>query len=164
MNKNLNLAIGAVMALGAFSAPSLAADVGVSINAGQPGFYGVIDLGDAPRPRVYYSQPVIVEHERVRQEPIYLHVRPGESRHWNRHCHEYNACDRRVYFVNHDWYDQVYVSHYRQRHQDERGDGRRDHGDGDHHERDDRGDGHGNKGHGNDNDNGSGNGSNKRHD
>ena len=32
-------------------------------------------------------------------QPIYLHVPPGHARHWEKHCHEYNACYRPVYFV-----------------------------------------------------------------
>ena len=40
-------------ALFAITIPAaLAADVGVSVNVGQPGFYGRIEIGDAPRPRL----------------------------------------------------------------------------------------------------------------
>ena len=35
-------------ALAAMTLPALAADVGVSISIGQPGFYGHIDIGDFP--------------------------------------------------------------------------------------------------------------------
>ena len=35
---------------GAFAAPTFAADVGVSITVGQPGFYGQLDIGNAPPP------------------------------------------------------------------------------------------------------------------
>ncbi len=39
-----------------------AADVGVSISIGQPGFYGRIDIGRFPQPQVIYAEPrVIVE-------------------------------------------------------------------------------------------------------
>ena len=47
--------------LAVVSLPSFGADVGVSVNVGQPGFYGRIDIGNAPPPRVIYAQPVIVQ-------------------------------------------------------------------------------------------------------
>ena len=49
---------GAVLATLLGSA--LAADVGVSVNIGQPGFYGRIDIGNVPQPRVIYAAPVII--------------------------------------------------------------------------------------------------------
>lgn len=121
MNKTHLSAAGALLALVAYSSPTLAADVGVSLNVGQPGFYGQINIGDAPRPRIIYAQPVVIERQLVRQEPIYLHVRPGHARNWKGHCHEYSACGQRVYFVNDNWYNTVYVDHHRQRYeQDQR--------------------------------------------
>lgn len=155
MNKIFKLAIGAVMALGAYTTPSLALDVGVSLNIGQPGYYGRIDVGDAPRPRIIYAQPVIIDRVRVQPEPVYLHVRPGHARRWKRHCHEYDACDQRVYFVNDNWYETVYVDHHRQRHSDGRGEG---HGKSGRDNDNGRGEGHGNNGRGNDNGRGQGNG------
>jgi hypothetical protein len=49
--------LSAIIAAATFTAPALAADVGVSISIGQPGFYGQIDIGDYPQPRVLYAQP-----------------------------------------------------------------------------------------------------------
>ncbi|UUZ54881.1 hypothetical protein LP419_02460 [Massilia sp. H-1] len=37
------------------------AEVGVSINIGQPGFYGQIELGDFRAPPVVYAEPIIIE-------------------------------------------------------------------------------------------------------
>lgn len=99
-------------------APVFAADVGVAVTVGQPGFYGQIILGNAPAPEVINPQPVVVEPGPAPMAPIYLHVPPGYERHWGRHCHEYNACGRPVYFVGDNWYNNVYVPHYR-RHEDE---------------------------------------------
>lgn len=135
----------------ALHSPAAAAqDLGVSISIGQPGFYGSIDLGDAPPPRMIYREPIVVE--RVREyEPIYLRVPPGHAKHWRKHCHEYDACGRRVYFVRDDWYNRVYVPHYREVHGDrgwERRDGDRD---DDHDEGHGHGRGHGH-GHGHDRD------------
>jgi hypothetical protein len=90
---------------------ALAADVGVSISVGQPGFYGRIDIGNAPPPVLVYPQPVIIQPVRGAQ-PIYLHVPPGHAKDWRKHCGKYNACAQPVYFVKDDWYNTVYVPHY----------------------------------------------------
>jgi hypothetical protein len=45
---------------GACAAPAFAADVGVSISIGQPGFYGQIDIGSVPQPQLVYPQPVVI--------------------------------------------------------------------------------------------------------
>src|SRR5579872_6848077 len=79
----------------------------VSVNAvitGQvvPGVYGQVVIGNAPPPPVVYQQPVVIEPAPVGVapvEPIYLHVPPGHARNWRKHCHEYHACNRPVYFV-----------------------------------------------------------------
>ena len=39
---------------------------------------------------------------------------PGHEKHWNKHCHEYGACGRPVYFVRDGWYNDVYAPRYRQ--------------------------------------------------
>lgn len=99
-----------------FAAQALAADVGVSISIGQPGFYGQIDIGNYPRPEVVYAQPVVVAPViGVARPPIYLYVPPGHAKHWAQHCHEYRACGERVYFVNENWYNNTYVPAYRER-------------------------------------------------
>jgi hypothetical protein len=117
--------------LAAASLPAFAADVGVSINVGQPGFYGRIDIGDVPRPVLINPQPIVIEPVGVGRAPLYLHVPPGHARHWGKHCHEYHACGEPVYFVDDRWYNEVYVPRYRERHGDrgERRDDRRDWGD-----------------------------------
>jgi len=102
----------------AVSASAMAADVGVSINVGQPGFYGQIDIGNVPRPVLVAPQPVIVQAPVgvVAPAPVYLRVPPGHQKHWARHCAEYGACGRPVYFVREDWYNNVYVPRYRHDH------------------------------------------------
>jgi opacity protein-like surface antigen len=94
------------------SASALAADVGVSINIAQPGFYGRIDVGHFPQVQVVYPQPVIIAPSPVAviQQPIYLRVPPGHAKNWGRYCGGYNACGQRVYFVQEGWYNTVYVS------------------------------------------------------
>lgn len=141
------------LSLLAASSQLMAADVGVSVSIGQPGFYGHIDIGDT-RPQVIYARPVIIERAPavVVQEPLYLRVPPGHAKHWRDHCREYDACGRQVYFVRDTWYNNVYVPHYREQHGEyehqedrdrrgDRGDDRRERHDNGH------GEGHGN-GHG----------------
>ncbi len=93
-----------------------AADVGVSISIGQPGFYGQIDIGNYPRPVVVNPQPVIIQRGVTVVPPIYLRVPPGHIKHWKRYCHHYHACNRRVYFVQEKWYNNVYAPRYRAEH------------------------------------------------
>lgn len=110
MKRILFAAALAVAAVPAF------AGVGVSVNIGEPGFYGQIDLGDAPAPQVVYTQPVVVQRGVVGAEPIYLRVPPGYAKNWRHHCNEYNACGRPVYFVRNSWYSKQYVPYYHQHH------------------------------------------------
>jgi hypothetical protein len=101
------------------AAAAQAADVGVSISVGQPGFYGRIDIGDFPPPQVIYRRPVVVlpPPAAAVEEPVYLHVPPGHAKNWRKHCHKYDACGRPVYFVKNRWYNDVYVPQYRERHE-----------------------------------------------
>ena len=117
----------ATFLFGACAAPALAGDVGVSISIGQPGFYGQIDIGNVPRPQVVYAQPVVIQRvpEYASAPPIYLHVPPGHEKHWRKHCAQYNACGRPVYFVRDDWYNNEYVPRYRHRDDERHGDERR---------------------------------------
>lgn len=128
---NYRLFAAGLLTLGAITA-ARAQGVGVSINVGQPGFYGRIELGSAPPPQLVYSAPVVVErYQNEAPPPIYLHVPPGHERHWKQHCREYNACGVPVYFVRDRWYNDVYVNHYR----DHRGEyERHEHVDRDRHE------------------------------
>lgn len=99
---------------------ALAADVGVSVTVGQPGFYGRIDINNYPypQPRVIYREPILVERVYVEREPIYMRVPPGHAKKWHKHCHKYNACGERVYFVQDGWYRRDYVPQYLEYHGD----------------------------------------------
>lgn len=130
------------VAIANITTSALAADVGVSVNIGQPGFYGRLDIGDYPQPQVIYRQPRVIESLSVEERPpIYLHVPPGHAKHWDRHCREYDACGERVYFVRDDWYNREYAPRYREQHRDQDGD-RGDHGDRRDEHRDDHQDHH----------------------
>jgi len=129
------------LVVAAVTSPVLAADVGVSVQVGEPGFYGRIDIGDFPQPQLIYAKPVVIQRAPagVASEPIYLHVRPGHEKNWRKYCHKYNACGEPVYFVKDSWYNKEYVPRYREmhgrgqeeRHGDEHGEGHdHDHGNG----------------------------------
>ena len=100
--------------------PASAADVSASIGISQPGFYGQINIGDVPRPTVIYAQPVWIQRPpKVGYvQPIYVRVPPGHEKHWGKHCAEYGACGRPVYFVREDWYQTYYVPHYQAQNDD----------------------------------------------
>jgi len=119
--------------IGICAGPVIAGDVGVSITVGQPGFFGQINIGNLPQPQLVYPQPVVVRQapEFISAPPIYLHVPPGHEKHWSKHCAQYNACGRRVYFVRDDWYNNEYVPQHRH-HEDED----RDHDHGHHKDKD----------------------------
>lgn len=147
------LLIAAPLLAATLCSQAYAADVGVSVSIGQPGFYGQIDIGDFPRPALLYPQPVMIQPVPYGRPPVYLRVPPGHAKHWSKHCYQYGACGERVYFVRDDWYRREYVPRYRERHGDGdfRGGDRfyegRDRG-GDHDRDHDRGHGHGHGGHG----------------
>lgn len=138
------LLLTALLSVAAQYAPA-AVDVGVSINIGDPNFYGRIDIGDFPRPALVYERPVMIERVYDRT-PLYLRVPPGHAKHWEKHCREYDACGRPVYFVQERWYNDVYAPRYREHREDRREDRRDDRRDD---RWDDRGPGRGHdKGHG----------------
>ena len=107
-----------------FATPAFAADVGVSVNIGQPGFYGRLDIGDYPPPQVIYRRPIAIEQVPMESPPVYLRVPPGHAKHWRQHCREYNACGERVLFVQDKWYNREYVPRYQEQHRERREDGR----------------------------------------
>ncbi len=129
---------------------SMAANAGtpsISVNVSgeiSPGVYGEVQLGNAPPPPVVYAQPMIITKQSHYDDerPVYLHVPPGHEKHWARHCREYNACNRPVYFVKAS--ENEHGRKDKMRKDEGRRDERRDEG-----SRDDQGRGHGHgNGHG----------------
>jgi opacity protein-like surface antigen len=148
--KRLMIAAAVVAIL---SAPALAADVGVSVSIGQPGFYGRLDIGGYPQPQVIYSQPRIIQRGYEEREPVYMRVPPGHARNWRRYCGRYNACNERVYFVQDNWYNHEYAPRYREKHhnqRDERRNERYDERGNDHRGNDNNGNDHRGNEHGRD--------------
>src|SRR5258708_11623128 len=131
-----------------------AGDLGINIIlSGQvaPGIYGQVQLGNAPPPPLVYAQPMLIEPVEAPPPPVYLHVPPGHARNWRKHCREYNACNRPVYFIRSAEYEPGFDrarydrEHYQREHED-RGrwvDGDREHGDREHGDRE-----HGDREHG----------------
>ena len=97
--------------IAATAGDALAANVGVSVTVGDPGYYGRIDIGNFPQPQLIYLQPVVIEPVPVGvvPQPLYLHVPPGHAKNWRKHCAKYNACGQPVYFMSDNWYNNVYV-------------------------------------------------------
>ena len=128
------LFVALALTIAAATAAPAFADVGISIRVGEPGFYGQLDISDLyyGRPRLIYSEPVLIERRQRSLAPIYLVVPPGHARNWKSYCGRYSACGRPVYFVRDDWYRNVYAPRYRQgyardwRDHDRHGDGRDD--------------------------------------
>lgn len=126
--KHLGFALVAL----ALHTAAFAADLGVSVNISEPGFYGRIDIGRVPAPVLIYPQPVIIAQGPVHglRQPIYLRVPPGHEKKWGKHCSRYNACGQPVFFVQDGWYRDVYAPRYYgdAGRRDDRGEGRHDNG------------------------------------
>jgi hypothetical protein len=107
--------LGVAFAL-ATAAWAAQAQAHVNISVGgviQPGVYGRVEIGTQPPPPIMYPQPVIITQPVivaqpgviVQQRPIYMHVPPGHSQNWAKHCYKYNACNQPVYFVKNEYSD-----------------------------------------------------------
>jgi|SRR5450432_3663096 len=150
------ITLAAIMYAGIGSAHAGDLDIRVMLS-GQvaPGVYGQVQFGSDRPPPVVYAQPMLIEPQVAPPPPVYLHVPPGHARNWRRHCHEYRACDRPVYFVRSQEYEPEYQRHYadhererdleRQRWEEQE----RGHGHGDWHDGDEHGHGHGHDKHDN---------------
>ena len=134
---NSTKCLGLALVAWALQTPASAADVGVSVNISEPGFYGRIDIGRVPAPVLIYPQPLIIEQRSVHvlRQPIYLRVPPGHEKKWDKHCRRYKACGQPVFFVQDGWYRDVYAPHYygdsrrrEDRHEDRRDGDRRGNG------------------------------------
>jgi hypothetical protein len=81
----------------------------------QPGFYGRVDVSNAPLPPLVYSEPVLItpSGKPADSTPIYLHVPPAHAKNWQQHCAIYQACNQPVNFVKSGEYlrDKHYSSH-----------------------------------------------------
>jgi hypothetical protein len=119
MKRFLIAAAVAAVTITTFTTTALA-EVGVSINVGQPGFYGQLDPNGYPQPRVIYRQPKAIGRVPINQPPVYMRVPPNQAKNWRKHCRKYNACDERVLFVQDNWYKREYAPRYQEQHGDRR--------------------------------------------
>jgi hypothetical protein len=92
------------------------AQTSLSLQLGQPGYYGQLSIGNLAPPPVYDRRPVIVRAPDRRYgwnqaalQPVYLRVPRKQARDWRRYCGRYQACSVPVYFVREDWYSNVYA-------------------------------------------------------
>ena len=129
-------AVFAALSLAAASSAVLAGvDVGVGVTIREPGVYGRIEIGSGAPPPVIYSQPVIIARPVVvaPQPPMYLYVPPGHAKKWGKHCHQYDACGRQVYFVKEEWVQARYAEAHPRKgppvHAQGKGKGKGKHGD-----------------------------------
>lgn len=99
-------------------APAFAADVAVPAGLSPPHFYGRINISGYPQPKLIYSQPIVARRVSLSRQPIYLHVAPGHAQNWRKHCHAYDACGERVYFVQDSWYKREFVPRYLERYRE----------------------------------------------
>lgn len=90
--------------------------VGVSIQVGQPGFFGRLDIGDIQQPQLIYREPRIIQTRYRNRQPLYLVVPYGHSKNWKKYCSRYDACGHPVYFVKEQWYKDSYAPQYREKH------------------------------------------------
>ena len=84
MKQLLMSAVIAAVGATVFTISALAADVGVSVSVGQPGFYGQIDIGDFPRPQVIYSQPRMIVRGEGDRTPVYQRDAPSKDKKWRK--------------------------------------------------------------------------------
>ncbi len=124
--------IALAIAVATFFAFTTEVSAAVPTNVGEPGFYGRLNVGGYPPPRVYYPQPKTNQDVPINRPPIYLRVRSGHARQWPKYCNQYNACNERVYFVRHDWYNREYAPRYRKNNAGKPRDGRSDYHENDH--------------------------------
>jgi len=87
--------IAAAFSVTAISTPVHAADAGVPVGSGQPGFYDLLDIGIFPPPQVIYLRPKTVNREVSdhHHPPLNQHVPVEHARHLSKKCREYNASD-----------------------------------------------------------------------
>src|SRR5688500_4083719 len=63
------------------SSSAMATDVSVSVTVGDPSFYGRIEIGSYPQPRLLFPQAIVIQAGPVGvvRAPMYLRVPPGHE-------------------------------------------------------------------------------------
>lgn len=116
----LHAALVVVCGAGIVYAP-VQAQTALTLQLGQPGYFGPINLGNQPPPPVIGYGPIIVRPDsrgrerwiQAGNQPLYLRVPMNQVRNWGRYCGLYQACNVPVQFVRDDWYRNVYAPRVR---------------------------------------------------
>jgi len=117
----LHAALVVVCGAGIVYAP-VQAQTALTLQLGQPGYFGPINLGNhqAPPPVYGYRAVIVRPDSRGRErwiqagtQPLYLRVPMNQARDWGRYCGLYQACNVPVQFVRDDWYRNVYAPRVR---------------------------------------------------
>jgi hypothetical protein len=79
--------------------------------ASESGIYGRLDLDGLSTPQVINAKPVLADSSssRALTQAVYVHVPPGDEKHWRARCRLYDACDVPVHFVTESWFLDVYL-------------------------------------------------------
>jgi hypothetical protein len=79
--------------------------------AEESGIYGRLDVEAFATPQVINAEPVLAESASrgASTRAVYVHVPPGDEKHWRAHCRTYSACDVPVHFVTESWFLNVYL-------------------------------------------------------
>ncbi len=103
-----------LLSLAALPAPAQA-QLGVTLQFGDPNYYGRLSPVGLAVPSVYNVRPIAVQPRRWGPplQPLYLRVPAGERANWSRYCRRYGACQAPVYFVQDRWYRDVVVPRHR---------------------------------------------------
>lgn len=103
----------AALAMGVVS--NAQAGVNININIGDSGYWGAVPQITGLSPRIWYDNPVVaVGAVLTGVAPIYLNVPNDHRLNWKTYCNRYDACNRPVYFLQGNWYRQVYAPQYKQ--------------------------------------------------
>lgn len=124
------MSIVAAFILSTSSMTALAVDEGISMNIGQPNYYGRIDPNGYSQPQVIYRQPRAVNRIPTDQPPVYMRVPRKQAKNWRKHCGTYNACNERVLFVQDNWYNREYASRYQEQNRSNHGGNNNNHSHG----------------------------------
>jgi hypothetical protein len=114
MNKVLSKKLAGLAAAGILLGFGCAAQ---AHNVGDPGYYGRLPALQGVIPQIINTVAVVASGAPAHGvAPIYLRVPKAHRMSWRTHCGRYNACNRPVHFVSHDWYRDSYAPAYRSQH------------------------------------------------
>jgi hypothetical protein len=89
----------------------IAAVTAAAATAAESGIYGRLDVQGLTPPQVLNPKPVLADASSARASmpAVYVHIPPGDEKHWRARCRLYDACDVPVHFVTETWFVDVYL-------------------------------------------------------